>query len=273
MLALAGGLAYARRRWRARSSKLIDRLRPRESNQQAAIVSAAETDSLPAPVRRYLRNVLEAGQPTIRRARFSQQGDFLVRPEKDRWRPFTAEQHVVARPPGFVWSAEIRILPGLTVQVRDAFLDGAGLTQASLLGLVPLVSAEGSADIAAGALHRYLAESVWFPTSLLPARGPIWTPLDETSARATLGVAGTTVSLDFHFDSNDFVASVFTPARAREVDGRFVPTPWQGRFFDYTEAHGMLIPLAAEVEWLLPDGPQVYWRGLITKVSYEFDEP
>lgn len=264
-------MAYARRRWRGRTSKLVDRLRPHDSGELQAIVSAAEIEGLPPPVRRYLQTALEAGQPTIRRARLNQQGDFLLQPERNGWRPFTAEQHVTLRPPGFVWDAQIRVLPGLTVRVRDAFLDGKGLTQASLLGLIPVASAEGT-QVAAGSLHRYLAESVWFPTALLPARGPVWAPLDEKSARATLGVSGTTVSLDFRFGADGLVASVFTPARARDVDGEFVPTPWQGRFSDYTEAHGMLIPQAAEVEWLLPEGPQLYWRGLITRVSYEFDE-
>jgi hypothetical protein len=32
----------------------------------------------------------------------------------------------------------------------------------------------------------------------------------------------------------------------------------------------MRIPLGGEVEWLLPEGPQVYWRGRITEIVYEY---
>lgn len=32
----------------------------------------------------------------------------------------------------------------------------------------------------------------------------------------------------------------------------------------------MRVPMEAEVAWLLPEGPLPYWRGRITKLSYEF---
>jgi Family of unknown function (DUF6920) len=225
--------------------------------------------ALPAPVARYFRAVLRDGQSGVRYARFSQRGDFLLRPTPDGWRPFTATQHAATDPPGFVWDARIRMAPGITVRVRDALVDGTGSMVGSVLGLFRLVSTQVTPEIGAGALHRYLAEAVWFPTALLPAYGVGWTPLDDSSARATLSVAATTVSLDFHFGHDGLVHRVFTSERARAVGGRFVLTPWQGRFLDYGEQDGMRIPLAGEVEWLLPEGPQVYWRGRLTEVSYE----
>lgn len=53
------------------------------------------------------------------------------------------------------------------------------------------------------------------------------------------------------------------------MDGQSVPTPRQGRFFEYGERNGIRIPLSGEVEWLLPEGPQVYWRSRIGGVFYE----
>jgi hypothetical protein len=32
----------------------------------------------------------------------------------------------------------------------------------------------------------------------------------------------------------------------------------------------MLIPIEAEVEWVLPGGPYPYWRGEITSIDYEY---
>ena len=144
--------------------------------------------------------------------------------------------------------------------------------RASLHGLVTLAAVEGTPGIAAGALHRYLAEGVWLPTSLLPSQGILWTPIDDSTSRATLAVGEATVSLDFHFGADHLVRSVYTSERARDVEGRPVPTPWQGRFAEYQERHGMRIPLAGEVEWILPEGPQPYWRGHITDIQYEYVE-
>jgi hypothetical protein len=31
----------------------------------------------------------------------------------------------------------------------------------------------------------------------------------------------------------------------------------------------MRIPVRGEVEWFLPEGPLVYWRGRITEIAYD----
>lgn len=268
LVSLGGVLALAGWRWRARTAGFVERLQGNRPTSPA-VFSGADLEGLPAPVARYFRAVLREGQPIIRGGRLSQEGSFLVQPEKNGWGPFTATHHFSAGPPGFVWDARIRMAPGMTVRVRDAFLEGGGYMSASLLGLVSMVNVEGTPEIAAGALHRYLAEATWYPTALLPSQGVVWTPIDDSSARATVTAGAATVSLDFRFSKDGLVETVFTPARSRDVDGRSVPTPWQGHFFEYGERGGMVIPLQGEVGWLLPEGPQVYWRGRITDASYE----
>jgi len=272
LLCAAGLVAAGQHRWRAATTRLISRMKRRGPAPPPVRFSSARLEGLPAPVRRYFRAVLRDGQPAVRHARVEQRGQFLLRPAENGWRPFEAIQEFETRAPGFVWNARIRMAPGLVVRVRDAFVDGGGYMVAGLMGLVRLVHVEGTPEIAAGALHRYLAEAVLVPTALLPSAGVVWTPLDDSSARASLGVGATTVSLDFHFGADGLVRSVYTPERARDVDGRSVPTPWQGRWSGYEERDGMRIPLAGEVEWLLPGGPQVYWRGRITAIAYEWEE-
>jgi uncharacterized protein DUF6920 len=224
---------------------------------------------VPPVVRRYFEAVLREGQPLIRTARLAQRGEFLLRPPRGFF-PFTATEQFTARPPAFAWDARIRLAPCLCVRVRDSFLDGRGSMRATLLRVVRLASAEGTPDMAAGALHRFLAEAVWLPTALLPGPDMAWTGLDDTSARASLTVGATTVHLDFHFSTDGPVRSVFAPDRARSIADGAVPTPWQGRFWDHARHDGMLIPMSAEVEWLLPEGPQPYWRGQITRAAYEY---
>lgn len=273
LLGSGGLIAFAAYRWRAGTEELIERLFTDGPTAAPATYSETELEALPEPVERYFRVVLREGQPVVRRARLSQRGDFLLKPGEDGWRPFTAVQHYACGPPGFVWDARIRMTPGLVVRVRDGFVAGTGYMRASLMGMIPVLSLQGTPGIAAGALHRYLAETVWTPTALLPSRGVTWTPLEDSNARATLSAGDITVSLDFRFGPDGTVESVFTPERARDVRGRTVATPWQGRFFEYQEREGMLIPARGEVEWLLPEAPQIYWRGHITDVYYEYEEP
>jgi hypothetical protein len=269
--ALASLVQY---RWRAATEDLVESLAGADSGAVPLVFDAQEITGLPLPVQRYFRAVLREGQALPTRARLFQVGQFLFRPESCGWRPFTAVEHIScgrdAKTAGFVWDARIMLAPGAAVRVRDAFVHGTGYMQASIMGLFPLASVMGTPEIAAGALHRYLAETVWCPSALLPSHGVVWTPLDENRARAALRAGDVTVSLDFHFGEDGLVQSVFTQERLRDVNGTSVPTPWQGRFSDYHRCGDKLVPRSGEVEWLLPDGPQLYWKGQVTEAVYRF---
>lgn len=193
---LAAWIAVADARWRSDSSRLVQRSRRRAAATISRRFTEAELDGLPAPVVRYFRAALSEGQRMIRSARLEQRCEFLLRPQRNDWRPFTATEHFGARPAGFVWNARIRMAPGLSTRVRDGFVEGRGFVRASLLGIFSLVAVEGTAEIAEGALQRYLAEAAWLPTALLPSQGVVWAPLDRSSARATVAAGGTTVSID-----------------------------------------------------------------------------
>lgn len=270
VVGLASVVAIATNQWRERGATRLARLLQRRSETVPTALDEQALGSLPAPVARYFRTVLGDDPRMIRSAKISQRGTFLMRPEPPLWRKFYATHHVSTSPIGFLWDASIRLIPGLSVLVRDSFIDGIGSMRANVMGIWSLVEVEGTPEIAAGALHRYLAEAPWIPTTLLPSQGVTWTPIDETTARATITVGTTSVSADFSFAPDGTVSRVYTEARWRDVDGVAVPTPWQGHFSHYAEMHGVKIPLHAEVEWLLDEGPQPYWRGEITSIAYEY---
>ena len=122
--------------------------------------------------------------------------------------------------------------------------------------------------MAAGALSRYLGEAVWLPTALLPSAGVTWVAIDDSTARATLTDGAVTVSADFHFGSRgEILGSTMT--RYRDVNGRGVLTPFEGRCSrQYRRVDGMMIPAGGEVAWQLPGGRFAYWRGTVEGAMY-----
>lgn len=102
---------------------------------------------------------------------------------------------------------------------------------------------------------RFLAEATWHPTALLPGHGVTWEAVDEASAYATLIDGSTSVRLLFQFDDQGLVHTVYSDGRYREVDGEFIETPWQGRFWNYDQRDGILVPLNGEVSWMLQAWP------------------
>ena len=141
--------------------------------------------------------------------------------------------------------------------------------KAAIFSIVPLAHIEGGEELGQGALMRYLAESVWFPTALLPSQGVTWEPVDDRRAKAAITDNGRTVCLTFSFNSEDEIESVYSPDRYREVDGAFLPTPWEGRFYGHTDVNGYRVPTEAEVAWHLPEGPFSYWRAMMTEIRYK----
>lgn len=255
-------------RWQQRTQALQTRLAAARRPLPPLRVEPSAWESLPAPVQRYFCTALSVGQPLIAGAHLEHRGQFNLSDRAEAWRPFTSEQQVALPRPGFVWSARIAIAPGLSVWVHDAYLGGEGLLHAALLGWLPLVKLQDSSDLAQGELLRFLAEAVWYPTALLPSQGIFWEAAGDRAARATLTDGDCCATLLFSFNGLGLVESVRAEARSRLVAGESVPTPWQGRFWNYTERDGMQIPLAGEVAWLLPEGPRPYWRATIERITY-----
>jgi hypothetical protein len=229
-----------------------------------------ELEGLPAPVQKYLRSVLKDGQPKLKSGQFSTEGTFLLDADKDKWVPFAATQLFTANPPAFDWNARMPMMPGMNVYVQDAYAKGEGILHAALFGLIDLANLRGTADVAQGELMRYLAEAVWMPTALLPSQNLRWEAIDDDKARAVLTDGAVSVPLEFRFNAEGLVESIFSPARTRTVGKELVPAPWQGRFWNYQIRDGMRVPTEGEIEWLLPTGPLPYWRGKVTNTAYEF---
>lgn len=233
-------------------------------------IDFSELAGLPLPVQRYFRAALKDGQDVVAAARIQHRGTFNMGDGRERWKPFSSEQRVVTQRPGFDWSARIAMLPGVPVYVHDAYVAGHGVLHASVLGLFTVADIRGDGAIAEGELMRFLAEAAWYPTALLPSQGVRWEPVDDCSARATLADGASGVSLLFTFNEQGLIDTVSASARGRTVGGTIVPTPWQGRFWNYAERSGMLVPLSGEVAWVLPQDPAPYWRGEVQQLEYEF---
>lgn len=140
----------------------------------------------------------------------------------------------------------------------------------TIAGLISVGAIRGTPEAASASLVRYLAKAPWFPTALLPSDALTWTPIDEHHARATLTDASTTVSIDVEFGETGTIESIAT-MRYRDAKGVLTLTPWIGRFSTYRSIAGMMIPMAAEVGWTLPDGFSTAWRGQVSLATHEFE--
>jgi hypothetical protein len=262
---------YGRDRWRSETDKLRFKLINGQLTIQPKVYDQKEIADLPDPVQRYFKAVLQDGQAIVTKVEFSQHGQFHMDETEDKWHKFTATQLVTTQRLGFDWDAKIQMIPFVNVFVHDTYLLGEGNLQASVLGLFGVAKMHNTPELNQGELLRFLAEMLWYPTSLLPSQGVVWEAITLHSSRATLTDGETTASVVFQFDAEGLITSMRAEARCyRVVDGKSMFMPWVGNFREYAVRNGMQIPLEGEVGWEHPEGLQLYFKGKTTKISYEF---
>lgn len=221
---------------------------------------------LPAPVRRYLHYAFPDGPHAISAVRLHNSGVLRTEPSSTRWLAFSATQYATPTPRAFLWDA--RIAHG-ALGVVDSYARGHGAGRVSALGAWTVDQATAVPELDAGALHRYLAEAVWYPTALWPGNGLSWTAIDERRARATLSDGAQQVSLEFRFARDGAVESIYTPARWGRLDGRYRQAPWEGRFSGELRVEGVRVPARGEVGWYVGGEWQPVWRGRIDALGFE----
>jgi hypothetical protein len=266
--------AYGRSRWALATQALLGQLEAARLPARASRYAVRELEGLPAPVQRYFRAVLKEGQPIVTGVTVLHEGSFNVTALASRevWMPFTSEQRVVTKRPGFVWNARMALLPGISILVHDAYAAGVGTLHPAVLGLFSLTNQRGTGDIARGELMRYMMEAAWYPTALLPSQGTTWSAVDEAAADATMVDGDISMTMRFTFGAGGLIESVRADARGAMVGGKVVQLPWGGRLSNYQERAGMRVPLTGEAAWLPPGARKPYWRGTITSANYELAE-
>jgi len=253
-------------------NELAETLIQSASQPEINIVDFDSFSELPLPVIRYFKHVLVDGQKLIKTARMRQSGMLRTSVTNEGWSAFTAQQLVVPSTPGFIWNAKVETPFATHVRVLDSYTTGIGSGRVSLLSAFPIASEAGVPELNSGALHRYLAEAVWFPTALLPQSGVIWSPINDHSAMATITDRGTTVSLEFRFNEVGEVIGIYSPGRFGIFTSGYKQVPWEGHFRDYQVRAGMRVPLYGEVGWYVDGVLQIVWKGDLMDVLYELEQ-
>ncbi|EAT13961.1 hypothetical protein HF888_10995 [Bermanella marisrubri] len=248
-----------------------------ESKQASNVDSVYLQDlaNLPDPVQDYLAYALNGQSKGIQVAAFQQDGQLRTDLKTNSWIPFKAQHIAIANTPGFIWDARVQMPFGLHVNVVDSFANNEGEAEINLMSAIPFGGDSNSKELTSGALHRYLAEAVWYPTALVPnpeaSYQLSWQAMDERSALATLSVNDVTVSLEFHFNEQHQVERIYTPERFAKTETGYMLRPWEGSFSDYQEVEGLRVPSKGQVGWYMSDMYLPVWKGEITDFEYRFN--
>ncbi|MDC7235512.1 MAG: hypothetical protein PQJ58_19945 [Spirochaetales bacterium] len=232
-------------------------LRSLSTDLSGRIYREDQIEGLPVPVQRYFRNVLTDGQPYISSVYLKHDGQFKTALDKE-WINIEGEQHFTTDEPGFLWNGKTALFT-----VQDMYIAGKGHIRVSLLNIIKVLDGKGP-EYDQGELLRWLGESVWFPTNLLPSSRLQWTAIDDNMAKLSFSYNDQILSYKVSFNGKGEIVQLET-SRYMSRENQEI---WIGRLSKYEEINGMKIPMEIEALWKLTDGEHSYARFNVNRIHH-----
>lgn len=227
--------------------------------------SANQINNLPEPVQRYFKYSLQENQDYISFVKLKHEGMFR-QSQGQGWMPITGQEYFTAENPGFVWIGKMKPFPILWIDGKDEFIDGRGNFQIKLLSLFTVADTKGNQSDESE-LMRWLAETPWFPTDLLPSKYLHWQSINSSSAMAVVEYGKIKASVIFSFNEQGQIVKL-NADRYRAINNTYSKDKWVGYYRDYTKVKDMMIPKEIEAVWDLSSGEFSYARFKITDIEY-----
>jgi hypothetical protein len=232
-----------------------------QSENSENIFSYSQLQGLPAPVQRYFRHVIKEGQPYISYVRLMHDGQFKTAPNKN-WVNINGEQYFTTAKPGFIWKGSTSMFTA-----NDQYILNRGKLTVSLFSVFKIAGGQGE-KYNQGELLRWLAESVWFPTNLLPNENLQWKPVDMHHAHLVFTYKGLSLLYLVTFNDKDEIAQLETK---RYMNEKSLET-WIGKVSDYGVKNGMMIPFSIEAIYKLKEGDYSYAKFNVKRIEYDIPE-
>lgn len=161
---------------------------------------------------------------------------------------------------------------GIPFEGYDYYQNGTGGMKGVIAKAITLFDQTG-ADMDKACLATFLAESLFAPTILLQDY-IVFEEISDYDVRATISYKGQTASGIFTFNEQYEMISFTTNDRAvAGTDGSMEYVPWSALCGDYQPTErGIKYPTKFQAVWNYPDGDFVYFDGVISEVSYGYEQ-
>jgi len=234
----------------------IKKLFKNAETENDRIVDPEILEPLPDPVRKYFSYCLAEDQRYLHALRLKHRGYFKTAPDKD-WMNIKGQQYFRAQPPGFFWIGKTRLFTA-----HDSYIDSQGRLSVYLMGLLRIVDEKGK-TIDQGELLRWLGESVWMPTNLLPGNHISWSPVNDSSAKLTMENKGLSVDYTVYFNVDNQITRLETKRYMGDELKK-----WVGEVGEYQQINGMMVPTNIKASWMLDKGKYTYVDFHVTEFEY-----
>ncbi len=229
------------------------------------LITENDIETLPEPVKNWLRNSGVMGQAFISMGKVTQKAEMKLKPEQKEWMAARAVQYTTIDRPAFIWTVDVKMNSLLYAVGRDKFENGKGSMLIKMNALMNVVNEKGD-KLDEGTLQRYLGEMVWFP-SLALSPYISWKQIDNNKAKATMTYKGTTGSGIFHFNADGDVVR-FSALRYKGNAANAKRHDWRMDITGYRSFEGIKVPYEMKSTWKLDKGDWTWLKLEVTDIKY-----
>jgi len=226
------------------------------------VITEADLEALPLPVRNYLRLSGCIGQPFYMKGEFRFTGTFRMG-KSHGWMKVSTMQVNDYEAMTRVFYMNARMMGLFSAKGRDLYKDGKGNMLIKLASLFTLFDVKGP-EMDQGALVTVLNDLTLVPTAMLSPKVE-WEAIDSLSARASISDHGISVSGVFIFDEDGYIKDFYTDDRYQVDKEGAKKLRWSTPFRDYKSFGAFVLPGYGSGVWHDEDGPFEYARFTLTE--------
>lgn len=215
-------------------------------------------ENLPIPVKKYFINTLKENQPYIDYVSLKYNGCFKLNFDDDFYN-LMGEQYFTTENPGFIWKGNTFYFSSI-----ESYIDNFGTAEIWVLSLFYLYNESGG-QINDRELSKWVAESVWFPTNLLPSKKLKWIPQDSLHSKIMYVKDASQIEMKVTFNNTGEIIEMST---MRYYDDKTFKQ-WICKFSNYQLIENVRIPTEYESFWEVNNQKKCYSKFNLNSITFQ----
>jgi hypothetical protein len=230
------------------------------------LFTEADLDSLPPPVRKYLRYSGAVGRPHVYNMRLSFEGE--MRGKDIDWFPLNSLQYNFFDNPTRLFFIR-GMMYGLQVPGFHNYQNGTDRMDIKLFGLIPVIHQEGP-ELNKTETVTYFNDLCLFAPAALTDKRILWASIDSHSVRAIFTNGANKISARLIFNDGGQLINFVSDDRS-PIDEK-KPVRFSTPVKDYKMFDGRNVPTYGEAIWHYTDQDFVYGRFYLKSIEYNVAE-
>lgn len=228
---------------------------------QTDILTEADIQYLPLPVKKYMRYCAVINKPKVKNIKVIFEGE--MRDKGKDWFPFRSVQYNFFDEPARLFFMKGKMY-GAIVPGYHCYQNAEASMQIKLFGLINVVNIKGAIMTKAETVTLFNDMCLMAPASLIDKR-IVWTAIDSLSAKGTFSNGINKISATLYFNEQEQLINFISDDRsAIDMKQYRFSTPIK----EYVLINGRNIMKYGETIWHYPEGEFVYGKFRLKSITY-----